>query len=403
MLLSFALQVGAIGVFHQYRIRPEDDHFGFGWEMGRIGRSLATGHGFSSPYEGFTGPTAWEPPLYPLLMGDVFKVFGIYSVASAWVLLAINSLFNALTCVPIFLIARKMFGEKVARWSAWTWALLPYEMYWAIHWIWDTTIGPFLLACIVLMCLVLAEGGTRKHWAIYGSLWGVLALLNPSTLSFLLFSGLWIWYRRGKRGLSSLRGVALASVIFLVCVSPWLARNYGTFGKFVFIRNDFGYQLRLGNGPSADGMWMAYLQPNLNAQELETFKHLGEVAYEKRCRKIATDWIREHPVRFAAISLKRFFYYWGGVAKPTNSTAFFDFRNSLFLASSVLAVWGLGRALRKNLPGASLLLLLVLSYPTVYYFVYPHARYRHVIEPELVVLIVFVIAEAGKRGHEPSR
>jgi hypothetical protein len=30
----------------------------------------------------------------------------------------------------------------------------------------------------------------------------------------------------------------------------------------------------------------------------------------------------------------------------------------------------------------------------VYYFVFPHARYRHPIEPELVVLIVFLIYEA---------
>src|SRR5580693_2895995 len=65
--LSFALQVASIGIFHQYRTRAGNDNFEFGWEMGRIGRSLAQGHGFSSPYEGNTGPTAWEPPLYPFL------------------------------------------------------------------------------------------------------------------------------------------------------------------------------------------------------------------------------------------------------------------------------------------------------------------------------------------------
>jgi hypothetical protein len=39
----------------------------------------------------------------------------------------------------------------------------------------------------------------------------------------------------------------------------------------------------------------------------------------------------------------------------------------------------------------------VLTYPTVYYFVFPHARYRHPIEPELVILIVFLLSEAIKR------
>ena len=93
VLLSFLLQLVAIGVLRQYRTRPGEDNFGFGFEMGRVGRSIALGQGFSNPYGGNTGPTAWEPPLYPYLIGGVFKVFGVYTYASAWVLLSINSLF----------------------------------------------------------------------------------------------------------------------------------------------------------------------------------------------------------------------------------------------------------------------------------------------------------------------
>src|SRR5437879_6106362 len=135
VFLSFVLQVAAIGVFRQYRTRTGDDNFGFGWEMGRVARSIALGQGFSNPYGGSTGPTAWEPPLYPYLMAGVFKVFGIYTYASAWVLLSINSLFAALTTIPIFLIARKTFDERTAVWSAWIWAVNPYAWYWSIHWI----------------------------------------------------------------------------------------------------------------------------------------------------------------------------------------------------------------------------------------------------------------------------
>jgi hypothetical protein len=69
-------------------------------------------------------------------------------------------------------------------------------------------------------------------------------------------------------------------------------------------------------------------------------------------------------------------------------------KNSVFLASSVLAFWGLGRALRKRQSGAWLFLWLILTYPAIYYFVFPHPRYRHPIEPELGILIVYVISEA---------
>jgi 4-amino-4-deoxy-L-arabinose transferase-like glycosyltransferase len=402
VLISLALQMAAIGLFHQYRVREGDDHFAFGWEMGRIGRSLALGQGFANPYGDSTGPTAWEPPLYPGLIGGVFRVFGIYSPASAWALLAINSLFTALTSIPIFLLAREMMGERLALISAWIWAVLPYAMYWSVHWIWETTFSPLLLAWVFLLALKLEQGSGSKAWALFGGLWGLLALANASLLSFLPFCGLWVWVRRHRRGLASRLGVGLASMIFFLCLAPWLVRNARVFGHWVFLRDDFGLQFRLGNGPSADGMLMPYLQPNLNSVEFEQFRRLGEQAYAERCRRLAWAWIEEHPGRFALISLKRCFYYWNGVPRATDRASAVDFRDSLFLASSVLALWGLGRALRKKLPPAGLFLWLVLSYPTVYYFIFPHARYRHPIEPELLILAVFLFSEIGQPAKPRS-
>ena len=408
VLLSFLLQVAAIGSFHQYRTRTEDDHFAFGWEMGRVARSIAQGEGFSNPYGGHTGPTAWEPPLYPYLMAGVFKIFGVYTYASAWVLLTINCLLAALTCIPIYRIGVKTFGEPVATWSARMWALLPYVWYWSIHWIWDTTFTPLILSLIFLLALSLVEPGvaeTRpwRDWILFGALWGIGALANPSMLSFLPFCGLWVWWRRSRRQMPSLAGVVLSSVIFFLMLSPWLIRNYEVFGHFVFLRDDFGLQFRLGNWKGADGMLMAYLQPNLNNLEFEKFQRMGELAYAADCKRLAFEWVRENPGQFVIISLKRFFYYWNGVPKATDSRAPVDFRTSLFLAWSVLAIWGLFRALRQKRLAAWLFAGLVLTYPTTYYFVFPHARYRHPIEPELLILAVFLVMEARKAGVEKKR
>ena len=402
VLLSFLLQVAAIGAFRQYHTRPGEDNFGFGFEMGRIGRSLALGQGFSNPYGGNTGPSAWEPPLYPCVIGGIFKIFGVYTYASAWVLLSINSLFAALTTVPVFLIAQRCFSPRVAIWSARAWAFNPYVWYWSVHWIWDTTFTPLTLALIFLVALKMASPETEqwqgwRGWTIFGVLWGVGALANPAMLSFLPFSGLWIWWQRYRRGLPSFGGVMVASSVFFLILSPWLVRNYEVFGRFVFIRDDFGLQFRLGNNKLADGMLIATLQPNLNKLEFEKFQRMGEIAYEADCRRLAFDWIRANPSRFAVISMKRFFYYWNGVPRPTDSVAPWDFRSSLFLASSVLALWGLILALRQKRPGAWLFLGLVATYPTVYYFVFPHARYRHPIEPELFILAVFLFSEVRSR------
>jgi hypothetical protein len=407
VVLSFVLQVAAIGIFRQYHTRTIEDHYGFGWEMGRVARSVASGEGFSSPYGGHTGPSAWEPPLYPYLMGGVFKIFGIYTYASAWVLLSINSLFAALTTIPVFLIAQKCFGTRTAIWSARVWAFNPYVWYWSIHWLWDTTFTPLVFTLIFLVSLEMEEWPGLRGWVVFGALWGVGALANPAMLSFLPYCGLWIWWRRHRRGIPSLGGVVLSSFIFFLVLSPWLVRNYEVFGRFVFIRDDFGLQFRLGNNKLAEGMLIAALQPNLNNVEFEKFARMGELAYEADCRKRAFTWIREHPRKFVSISMKRFFYYWNSVPKPTDSVAPFDFRGSAFLASSVLGIWGLGRALRKKLPGAGLFAGLIATYPTVYYFVFPHARYRHPIEPELFMLGVFLLSEAERRvsrgvEHKPA-
>jgi hypothetical protein len=129
---------------------------------------------------------------------------------------------------------------------------------------------------------------------------------------------------------------------------------------------------------------------------------MGELAYAADCKRLALDWIRQNPARFVIVSLKRFFYYWNGVPRETSSVAPIDFRTSLFLATSVVSLWGLGRAVRQKRPAAWLFAGLVLTYPTVYYFVFPHARYRHPIEPELLILAVFLISEARSRRSQPT-
>src|SRR5262249_44795198 len=214
VVVALGLRLGSVVLLHTYKFRTNDLNFSFGWEMGRIGAAIASGRGFADPFEGHTGLTAWEPPLYPYLIAGVFKIFGIYSLASAFVMLALSSLFSALTCIPIFLIAKRCFGEKVAVASAWTWALLPYVMFWSTKVVWETSLSALLLANLFLLTLELGEKEGWKPWAMFGFLWGVATLNSTSLLSFLPASGLWVWYRRRQLGKSSLGGIVLASVLF---------------------------------------------------------------------------------------------------------------------------------------------------------------------------------------------
>ena len=112
VLSALLVRLAVVGFLYPERLNPDHDHWRFAGETGRIAKSIVQGHGFSSPLHADTGPTAWMTPIYPFLLAWVFKIFGIYTKASAVFMLSLDSLFSALTCIPVFLIACIQFGKR---------------------------------------------------------------------------------------------------------------------------------------------------------------------------------------------------------------------------------------------------------------------------------------------------
>ncbi|HVZ19034.1 MAG TPA: glycosyltransferase family 39 protein [Terriglobales bacterium] len=363
-------------------------------ESTNISAALASGEGFANPFGLKTGPTAWLPPLYQWLMAGVFELFGIKTRASAAVILALNCLFDSLTIIPLFFAAYRTFGQKIALWSAWTWAFFPYAIYWAIHTNWDTCLSTMVFTFIFWMTLELAEGRGLNAWIAWGLLWGISALSNTATLAFLPLAAGWILWRNRHSFMRTLLNGAVAAILFAAVITPWLVRNYVTFGKFIPIRGNFGLELYIGNSPGANGMWQFWLHPSQNVLEMNRYIELGEPAYVAEKAREAKALIHQDPMRFAKLSVIRFVYYWAGVPRPEKYNIISDLRQSLFLGFSVLAIWGAIRAWRHRIRGAGLYVLLLLSFPTVYYFVFPNARYRHPIDTELAILAIYLIADA---------
>lgn len=403
VLLAFLLRIAVLTLGGTYHFSPRDDHFGFGWETGRIARSIALGKGFSSPMQGDTGPTAWIAPLYPYFLAALFKLFGVYSNAAAWVALAVNSLFSALTCATIFLIGEELFSATTALWAAWIWALLPYAIYWPIRFAWETSFATFLLSAVVLMALRLERQNRISSWLWFGFLWALIALSNPSLLAFLPLCGLWVLVRQQRAGNMRLSYAVLSGLLFLGYIAPWLVRNDLVFGRFEFIRDNAGAELRLGNGPGADGQWMYWLHPSQNLEELKKYRHLGEVEYVQERKREALQWISQNPERFAAISLKRAFFFWFGTPRAMDSALGEIGRNLFFSLTSILAFLGLAVALRRRVRGAMLFFWMFLSISMIYYFTFTHPRYRHPIEPEMLLLSVYLFTVVEKPKGQESK
>ncbi len=402
VLVALALRLAVLTIGGTYKFPAREDHFSFGWETGRIARSIATGEGFSSPFHGHTGPTAWIAPLYPYFLAGLFKLFGVYSNAASWLALAVNSIFSALTCITIFHIGKEVFGPRIAKWTAWIWAVLPYSIYWAIRFAWETSFATFVLSVIFLLALRMERQHSLRKWTWFGLLWGLVALSNPSLLAFLPFCGMWVAYRQHQNQLFRVKPVLVSAAVFVLSISPWLIRNYRTFDRPLVLRGNFGAELRMGNGPTADGTWMFWLHPTQDKLQLERYTQLGEVAYEKERRSEALNWIAENPGRFVQISLKRAFYFWFGTPRAARSEIEAQTKDWLFSLSTILALLGLGLALKQRVRGAWLFFWLILSVPMIYYFTFSHPRYRHPIEPELLLLIVYVLAQSKQKNSAGS-
>lgn len=410
--VAFLVRVLYMTLAHTYHLRTDQNHFQFGWEMGRIARALVTGHGYADPFLGHTGPTTWVAPLYPLLMAAVFKLFGVYTLHSAWVLLTINSFFSALTALTTYEIAARCFNRRVAVWSAWIWALYPAAMQYAVRWIWEMTLSTWLLSVILVLALRMRRIGeipadpdlrsnddsrTLWRWLIFGLLWGILGLSNPSLLLFLPACGLWVLH-----GTHHVRKqvvfASMSALAFILCISPWIIRNALVFHRFIPMRANFGAEMYLGNGPGAMGFLMEYNHPFEAPDQLRLYKQMGEVAYAHMRGRLAWNYIASDPGLFLRNSVKRLYFFWASVPHPAGDAWYIEpVRVANFAFASLAGLFGLVLALKRRVPAAWLFAWAFLLIPLIYYFVTVHARFRNPLEPLIAILAVYLFQSAKRR------
>ena len=425
--VAFVVRVLYILLAHTYRVRLSDDHFEFGWEMGRIGRALATGYGYSDPFTGHTGPSAWTPPLYTLLVGGVFKVFGVYTRLSAFVLLTVNSLLSAWTAVLVWEIGWRCFNRRVALWSGWLWALYPAALQYAVRWLWEMCLTAAVFSAIVVLCLRMRGVGDREppqqtwpQWAALGVLWGLLALSNPTPLAMLPVLSLWVLFAPGPGGAQGLtyrwrgrtwylplllapasprlRHAGLALLLFLLTLAPWTARNYSVFHRFIPLRDNFGAENFEGNSDWSTGFSWGRTVPLENQLILAEYAAKGEPAWVAERGARAWRWIGTHPHRFLELTGKRVWMYWAGVPKPIEGSAVIEYgRLASFQFLSLAGLFGVVLAVRRRVPGAWVFLAAFVLLPLPYYIATVQARFRHMLEPLICVLGVYLFQSAVRR------
>lgn len=419
---GFIIRILYITLAHTYSVRPLIDHFQFGWEAGRIARALATGYGYSDPFLGHTGPTAWIPPIFPLILAGVFKIFGVYTSQSAWMIFAIDSIFSAATALAVYEIAARCYdaaghGRRIALWSAWLWALYPAAMQYAVHWVWDMTLTTFLFAWILVLALRTRDignpesayvsrdtGQTVLRWSLFGLLWGMVALCNPSLLIVLPVYGIWMLLG-ARSSFDTFRKASakamLAAVVFIVCLTPWVVRNWQAFHAFIPTRSNFGAELYQSTLEENEGFpWGTTVPLAEKHPEFIRYKTLGETAYVKEKDIAAKLNMRQHPERIATWTLKRAYFFWASVPHPFEKTPLIEYSREInFGFLSVAGILGLLLSLKRRVAASWLFAAIFLIQPLIYYAVTVQARFRHPLEPLITIFAVYLFqsAEPGFR------
>lgn len=380
-------------VLFTYRDLPDADKLyeRFGWEMGWIARALASGHGFSSPYYPWTGPTAMQPPLYPALLSVVFRIFGIYSLTSGFVILTINSLLSACISIPVYFSSKYSLGQGPAKAAAWFWALYPFAIYFSAGRVWEYALTGLLFTTSFCIAQRIHRASSGWAWLGWGALCGLTALSNPSTLStlpFLLAIALWQVRGSGQRWL--LKG-ALTIAATVAVLTPWTVRNVREVGILCPVRDNFWLEFYDDNlGTMA--LDPSFAHPSSNPAEMKKFLTMGEPAFLAEKKVLIQAYLRQHPGFLVEKTARRIVYYWTGYWSLSAE----EFREqpyepgNIFYVCSMtfLMVLGVRRLWRMNRTAALPYMVLIGMFPITYYMTHPLMDYREPIEPAVIVLAV---------------
>jgi hypothetical protein len=125
---------------------------------------------------------------------------------------------------------------------------------------------------------------------------------------------------------------------------------------------------------------------------MEKVRRMGEPAYLAGKQLEAREWFGQHRIRFAELTLRRILYNWTGLWDfgPMWTLDGTGLPHILtYSLISFLAFAGLAGAIRNDRDGAVPLAILLICFPLVYYITHLEERYRHPIDPVIVIFAVF--------------
>lgn len=360
--------------------------------------SLAEGRGYPPSFlpQREAGSTAWRPPLYPLVLAALYRLTGTVAESGR------VTLGRLLQAVLGTILVGLLGALALAVWGHRSLALLTMALA-ALYpplILWGSTLLTEPLALVLevaaLLAVLAARRRTRpRRWVITaGLLTGLVMLARPNGILLLLPVVAGLWTVRPRLSRRALAAPAVAAVVSIAVLSPWLVRNALVVHR-VTTSTAAGFSLAgtyneaSRHHPAWPAVWLFAPAPYASIYLLP----ISEAEMDRRLRAAALAYIRAHPayvaevgfwntVRFLDLSPSFTRYVMEVEADVPGGLA--DLERFTFWAIALLALAGAASRFGRSLPRFVWLVPLVMWASSV--FVWSSSRYRQPLEPLFVML-----------------
>ncbi len=337
--------------------------------------------------------STFRGPATTVFLAGIYGVFGrdVTPVRVA------QSILGAATCLFILSIGTVVFFEQAGLVAALIAAGYPYFIHLTGD-ILSETLLTFLIALYVM--LYFSSLGSKKPsaYALCGVSAGAALLCKGTFLPFFALSLVWVLVSMEDRFRERAKAALLIGLFAAAAVSPWTARNFYAYGKFVPLGLG-GESLWLANNPQAykletlPEMDQDKLDPAFtwyDSEKLKEISKLPAIAADREFQKEAVSYIKAEPRKFSVLAVKRFAHFWR--LSPLIATK----RNKMIaLATSGIILplgWaGMLLSFRRYWRKSSVLIMLPLSFSLIHMVFLAHIRYRIPCDPYIIVFAAFTL------------
>jgi 4-amino-4-deoxy-L-arabinose transferase-like glycosyltransferase len=264
---------------------------GDAWDYNRHALSIAHGHGFAHATFPVPGkPSAFRPPVYPLLLAGAFAVSG-----DSWTFgRVVTAAFGVSVVLLVYLIALELWGRRPATLAGLLAAVFPPFIALEVGFFAEPLFLTLELA-VVLAVLRFGRDPRGLRWPLAaGVLCGLAALTRTNGLLLVPVAALGIAMLARSRREGTLLASALAAAAIVV-ISPWTIRNQIAFDRFVPTTTQVGYAaITVFNDLSRANQAEVALEP---PELLRTAadRTLTEADVDARLRSRAISYVESHP------------------------------------------------------------------------------------------------------------